>query len=227
MKPSKKATAKIVAHAQKLDPTLTKNTSYLEAWVVMAEHYGLCGSILSNCPRNGDNTTFGLYKQSQDPDDNILIHMFEWSNAEVFEAGDWNWTIICKDVIEFVMKNRLYTDKNIKKFLKKQPEVKDKDEDSKILRSNAVSEGSKILRSNKPKSTKVHKSITEDKITVRSKKNNEKSHVSKSESIVPNKEELKMKKKQLYYKIRFGEKKGRDMTAERAEYDRIADLLKA
>lgn len=181
----------------------------------MAEHYGLCGSILSNCPRNGDNTTFGLYKQSQDPDDSILIHMFEWPNAEVFEAGDWNWTIICKDVIEFVMKNRLYTDKNIKKFLKKRPEAKDKDEDPKILRSN------------KPKSTEVHKSITEDKITVRSKKNNEKSHVSKPESIVPNKEELKMKKKQLYYKIRFGEKKGRDMTAERAEYDRIVSLLKA
>ena len=99
MKESKKASAKIITLIQAINPKVSKNTSYNEAWEIISEYAGFEGDI-KNSNKNS-TTTFTLYKGEK------IIKEFVWENAFKPLEGDWDWTLIFSEVIEYMMKNKL------------------------------------------------------------------------------------------------------------------------
>ena len=109
---SKKATLKIIKVVQKIDPSKSKLTTFDEAWDIIATKYGFYGNLIT---KSMEDTIFELLL---DDEANTKIYQFNWSNDKVFECGDWDWNVIYKDVLEFIIKNKLFTKKKIDKFIK-------------------------------------------------------------------------------------------------------------
>lgn len=97
---TKKATSKIIDLVQAIDHSMGKNISFDEAWEIISEYAGIEGDIYT---ANNGVTKFTLYKGED------IVGTLEWSNDDVFmlDQGDWNWTKIFNDVIEYMMKNKL------------------------------------------------------------------------------------------------------------------------
>jgi hypothetical protein len=109
MKISKKANSYILNQVLKINPKISKNTSYDEAYEILMENWDLVGTI--ETLRTG-LTKFKLYREDE------VIKIYEWDN--VFDSGDWNWTTIFHDVLEDIIKNKLYKPpKKKKRSLKK------------------------------------------------------------------------------------------------------------
>lgn len=97
---TKKATSKIIDLVQAIDHSMGKNISFDEAWEIISEYVGIEGDIYTT---NSGVTKFTLYKGED------IVGTLEWNNDDVFmlDQGDWNWTKIFNDVIEYMMKNKL------------------------------------------------------------------------------------------------------------------------
>lgn len=109
---SKKATLKIIKVVQKIDPSKSKLTTFDEAWDIIATKYGFYGNLITKS--KGDT----IFELLLDDEANTKIYQFNWPNDKVFECGDWDWSVIYKDVLEFIIKNKLFTKKKIDKFIK-------------------------------------------------------------------------------------------------------------
>ena len=109
MKMSKKASAKIISLVQAIDSKASKNTCYNEAWDIISEYGDLDGELKT--VDKTSKTSFTLYKGEK------ILHEFEWSNETVFDktCGDWDWTVIFSEVIEYIMKNKLVKKPRAKK----------------------------------------------------------------------------------------------------------------
>ena len=114
---SKKASTDIISFVKAIDPQASKLTSYDEAWEIIAEYGGLIGDLKTKSVRQGPTTTFTLYKENGSELKNI--HEFVWENKEVFDKGDWDWTIIYKEVCEYIIKNKLVKKPRAKRQSKK------------------------------------------------------------------------------------------------------------
>lgn len=172
---TKKATSKIIDLVQAIDHSMGKNISFDEAWEIISEYVGIEGDIYT---ANNGVTKFTLYKGED------IVGTLEWSNDDVFmlDQGDWNWTKIFNDVIDYMMKNKLV----------KKPRAKSK-----------------------------------EYIPTSNKNYNIKTSDTPQQPPTSNIDELKRKKSSLYQKIREWNKKGKDVTELKAEYDNICMQIKA
>ena len=111
MKESKKIPAKIYSFVEAIKPGISKNTSYDEAWDIIAEYGGLDGEVRST--HQTKQTRFILMRGEKE------ICDFDWDNKEVFKEseGDWDWTKIFSEVIEYVMKNKIVKKPRKKRLL--------------------------------------------------------------------------------------------------------------
>ena len=106
---SKKASAKVWGVAAKFRPNLSKNTSYDEAWEIIATEGELEGDIEAN---KYGMTQFTLYRGEE------VLHVYDL--GVVFRDGDWDWTTIYKTVCEDVVARRLYKKPKLSKKAQKQ-----------------------------------------------------------------------------------------------------------
>lgn len=140
-KMSKKASSNIISFVQAIDQKASKLTSYDEAWDIISAYGGITGNLITNNYKKKHGTVFEIIRES----DESIIHKFEWSNDKVFCDGDWNWTLIFKDVLDYIIKNKIV----------KKP------------RSNKTQISSQISKI----SSKVNKCLPEKKNTVKSQEN--------------------------------------------------------
>lgn len=225
-KVSKKASTKIIEIVQKIDPSRSKLTTYDEAWEVISKAWGLTGDIKTT----KDSTTFLL---TVDQDTNNPIHKFEWKNSEVFEDGDWNWTIIFGEVLKYIIKNKLSNPKNIKKLTKQyvnEAAAVCLKNTAKKLENKTWNNGEDKKDSEKPsKTTQISKidskltKISDDtKNSVKSQENTVKIDSNRLSTI----EGLKKEKMRLYMKIRNYTKKGKDTKDIEKEYKGVVEQIK-
>lgn len=106
---SKKASAKVWGVAAKFRPNLSKNTSYDEAWEIIATEGELEGDIEAN---KYGMTKFTLYRGEE------VLHVYDL--GVVFRDGDWDWTTIYKTVCEDIVARRLYKKPKLSKKAQKQ-----------------------------------------------------------------------------------------------------------
>lgn len=111
---SKKASANIISLVQSIDPNASKLTSYDEAWDIISEYCDITGNLYTGKNKKQSKTKFELIKESNDS----IIYTFEWDNKDVFADGDWDWTKIFKEVLEYLIKNKL-----VKKPRKKKTQI--------------------------------------------------------------------------------------------------------
>ena len=100
---SKKANVDIISFVLAIDPNQSKLTSYDEAWDIISEYGGITGNLYTGKNKKQSKTRFDLIKESNES----VIYTFEWNNKDVFCEGDWNWTKIFKDVLDYVIKNKI------------------------------------------------------------------------------------------------------------------------
>lgn len=105
---TKKATQKIIELVQAIKPGTGKNTSFDEAWDIISEYVGI--EIEMTCDIK-DNTIIVLYKEDKE------IGRLNINNSYIREKGDWDWNIIYKDIIEYMMKNKIVKKPKAKKSI--------------------------------------------------------------------------------------------------------------
>lgn len=99
----KKASAKAVKLASKLSgKELSKLTSWKEAFEILYD--GFYCEI-----HTGTETVVKIYKETKDKPE--LIETKKFPKEETFEAGDWNWNYLYKELTVWMTENR-------KKFVK-------------------------------------------------------------------------------------------------------------
>lgn len=111
---SKKASANIISLVQSIDHNASKLTSYDEAWDIISEYCNITGGLYTQHNSKQSLTIFDIISEST----NETIHSIEWQNKEVFADGDWDWTKIFKEVLEYLIKNKL-----VKKPRKKKTQI--------------------------------------------------------------------------------------------------------
>lgn len=97
----KKASSYVINIVQKINPQATKLTTWDQAWDIISEWASLDGELISNDNRRSTDTTFELSKGDK------ILKVFTWPTSEVFEAGDWDWTKIFKEVLEYILKEKI------------------------------------------------------------------------------------------------------------------------
>ena len=105
---SKKVSAKVWGVAAKFQPNLSKNTSYDEAWEIIAAEGELEGEIETS---RFNQTKFILYRGEEQ------LKVYELGN--IFKDGDYDWTAIYKPVCEDVVARRLYKKPKLSKKAQK------------------------------------------------------------------------------------------------------------
>ena len=191
-KASKKASSSIISLIQAIDSSKSKLISYDEAWEVISEYTGIDGGIYNSIKT--DKTVFTLSIKSDDED--IEIGKIEFDSKDVFLDGDWDWTVIFKTVIEYMIKNKL---------VKKPRTKKDgsKSDGKYVLKRSKTAQISKI-------STELTKSLPKEEKAV------------KSQDI----QELRKKRFKLSCKISNWKKKGKDITQLEKEYNELRQIIK-
>lgn len=105
---TKKASVKVWNVASKFHPNLSKNTSYDEAWEIIAKEGDLEGEIETS---RFNQTKFILYRGEEQ------ISIYEL--GAIFKDGDYDWTAIYKTVCEDVVARRLYKKPKLSKKAQK------------------------------------------------------------------------------------------------------------
>lgn len=109
MKMSKKVNSYVLNQVLKIDSKVSKNTTYDMAYEILMENWDMYGSIETQRDRK---TKFKLYREDE------IIKIYEWDN--IFNEGNWDWTNLYRDVLEDIIKNKLYKPiKKKKRSLKK------------------------------------------------------------------------------------------------------------
>ena len=112
---TKKATAKIIAEVLKLNPKASKLTTLDQAFVILMEHWDMELGLMTKL---NEPTIATLYKDEEVP--------MEWSfeNAWDDKQGDYDWNRIYKEVLEDIIKKKLYKRPKTGKRSKKKTDSK-------------------------------------------------------------------------------------------------------
>lgn len=96
---TKKATAKIISEVLKLNPKASKLTTLDQAFVMLMEHWDMELGLMTKL---NEPTKVTLYRDDDTP--------FEWTfeNAWIDKDGDYDWNRIYKEVLEDIIKKKLY-----------------------------------------------------------------------------------------------------------------------
>lgn len=95
---SKKIPEKLFGFVQSIKPNVSKNTSYDEAWQIIAEYFDIEGEIGTD---HKGNTKFTIFKNDKEISSINIPNVFDK------ECGDWEWTILFKTTIEHLIKNKI------------------------------------------------------------------------------------------------------------------------
>ena len=102
---TKKATARIIKEVQKINPKAPLTTTFDQAFVLLMTTWDMeLGVETTNT-----STTCAISR------DGSVVHTMEFDNVWDDKIGDWNWNVIYKDVLEHIIKTRMYKRPKISK----------------------------------------------------------------------------------------------------------------
>jgi hypothetical protein len=98
VKYTKKASARIIKEVQKINPKAPLTTTFDQAFVLLMTAWDMeLGVETTNT-----STTCAISR------DGSVVHTMEFDNVWDDKIGDWNWNVIYKDVLEHIIKTRMY-----------------------------------------------------------------------------------------------------------------------
>lgn len=98
VKYTKKASARIIKEVQKINPKAPLTTTFDQAFVLLMTTWDMeLGVETTNT-----STTCAISR------DGSVVHTMEFDNVWDDKTGDWNWNVIYKDVLEHIIKTRMY-----------------------------------------------------------------------------------------------------------------------
>ena len=239
---TKKANAYIMNHLLKMNPKASKLTSFDGAYVYMMNEWNLDGDL----ELSKGIASFKIWR------DDEVVETLTWPKAKAWidKEMDFDWNLIYKDVLEKIIKNRLYKRPKLsKRALKKKEEAKQE----------------AIIEANKEREAKeLAKKKEEELVSMRKKKNNLQQRiydwkkkgkdpaelikeldevveylkvndptfklpvkkVEKPEQAIEDKETLTKLKNNLQQRIYDWKKKGKDVSELIQEYNRVSKKLK-
>lgn len=97
---TKKANATVMKHVLKVNPKASGRTTFDQAYVILMTEWDLEGDLVSTTTE----TTFKVWRDGE------VCHTLTWTKKESFneKEGDWNWDLIYKDVLQAIIKDKLY-----------------------------------------------------------------------------------------------------------------------
>ena len=95
---TKKASTRILKEVQKLDIKASSNTSYDQAFVILMTEWDMEMSI----ENSKDITTCSIYR------DGSIVYTCEFKDVWDDKIGDWDWNTIYRDILEHIIKTRMY-----------------------------------------------------------------------------------------------------------------------
>lgn len=97
---TKKANAYIMKQVLKVNPKASGRTTFDQAYVMLMTEWDLEGDIVMT-------TTETIFKIWRDGE---VCHTLTWPRDKSFneKEGDWDWDLIYKDVLQTIIKDRLY-----------------------------------------------------------------------------------------------------------------------
>lgn len=98
VKYTKKASARIIKEVQKINPKAPLTTTFDQAFVLLMTEWDMELGIETS----KDITTCAVYR------DGSVVYTCEFKDAWDDKVGDWNWNVIYKDVLEHIIKTRMY-----------------------------------------------------------------------------------------------------------------------
>lgn len=105
VKYTKKASARIIKEVQKINPKVPLTTTFDQAFVLLMTTWDMeLGVETTNT-----STTCAISR------DGSVVHTMEFDNVWDDKTGDWNWNVIYKDVLEHIIKTRMYKRPKISK----------------------------------------------------------------------------------------------------------------
>lgn len=105
VKYTKKASARIIKEVQKINPKAPLTTTFDQAFVLLMTTWDMeLGVETTNT-----STTCAIFR------DGSVVHIMEFDNVWDDKTGDWNWNVIYKDVLEHIIKTRMYKRPKISK----------------------------------------------------------------------------------------------------------------
>ena len=95
---TKKASARIIKEVQKIDPNAPLTTTFDQAFVLLMTTWDM---------ELGIETTKAVTTCAISRDGSI-VHTMKFDNVWDDKMGDWDWNVIYKDVLEHIIKTRMY-----------------------------------------------------------------------------------------------------------------------
>lgn len=96
---SKKASPEIIQYCKNIDKKFNGFSTYIKCWEFIAEYHNLWGNLETNNNKKSRKTIFTL-----EDDKEKKIKEFEYDNWEAYINGDWNWSLIYDDVLNYIIK---------------------------------------------------------------------------------------------------------------------------
>lgn len=114
---TKKISANVYKFAQTFNSDLSKNTSYDEAWEIMSDAGNLWFSVYTCSSQK-------IIKIELGKDEDVIITTFEHPYKEIYKSNayysdDFDWNIIYKEVVEYVINNKILKKPRKKRTVKK------------------------------------------------------------------------------------------------------------
>ena len=172
---SKKCTADILKHVQKIEPTISKNTTWDEAWDILSQAWEFEADLTHTVK---DKTVFTLYR------DGLTVETYKLGDMWDEKVGDFNYTDIFRTVLDDVTKRRLYKRAKLGKRAQKEYDEKvAKAKKNRMVQENNDVEEPVVEKPIEPikkrtktkqisnQTEKVTKCVPEKKNSVKSKKN--------------------------------------------------------
>lgn len=121
---TKKANAYIMKHVLKVNPKASGRTTFDQAYVMLMTEWDLEGDLVST-------TTETIFKVWRDGE---VCHTITWPRTKSFneKEGDWDWDLIYKDVLQAIIKDKLYKRPKIGKRAAAKL-AKEKEESAKLM----------------------------------------------------------------------------------------------
>lgn len=133
---TKKATARILAEVLKVNPKASKLTTLDQAFVILMTHWDMELGIINKLHQP---TKVSLYRDEEIPAE------WEFENGWDEKQGDFDWNTIYKEVLEDIIKRRLYKRPKLGKKAQKKY-------DEELAKKKAIREAeSKPVEIEKPK----------------------------------------------------------------------------
>lgn len=112
--PIKKAPQTILSMVKIIDPTVSNNTNLERAWEVISEYWNIEGELYAADSRSNNVTSFNIIYNGN------LIHTCTWPTSEAWDnkEGEFNFNLIYKDVLEWLIKSKTLKKSRIRKSSK-------------------------------------------------------------------------------------------------------------